>query len=443
MKYRKYLKYKDSGIEWIGEIPEGWEVKKIGALFEERSEHVNDIQFPPLSVSKDGISPQLEHVAKTDNGENRKMVCLGDFVINSRSDRKGASGVSGYNGSVSLIYIVLKNKSKVNMSFFHHLLRSYPFQEEFFRYGKGIVSDLWTTPYDQMKSIVIPLPSVPEQTKIAFFVNSNLSRINKLITTQQEIVLMLKEKRQAIITHAVTKGLDPNVPMKDSGIEWIGEIPEHWKIDLIKHTSYVKGRVGWKGLTSDEYLADGYAYLVTGQDFFSKHIDWESCFQVDKVRYDNDPHIQLVEGDLLLTKDGTIGKLAVVKNLQRPACLNSGIFLVRPTNSYLSDYLYWVLSSKVFSGYYEFTSIGSTIQHLYQNTFENFHFPIPPISEQTKIIQYLENRITEIDLLMKKQQRMVALLNEHKSSLVSEAVTGKIDVRSLIQEAKEPAGQTP
>jgi type I restriction enzyme, S subunit len=113
----------------------------------------------------------------------------------------------------------------------------------------------------------------------------------------------------------------------------------------IKDTSYLKGRVGWKGLTSDEYLEDGYAFLVTGTDFSDRFINWSECHCVEKERFEDDPFIQLTEGDLLITKDGTIGKLALVKSLSKPACLNSGIFLVRPENSYITEYLYWVISA--------------------------------------------------------------------------------------------------
>src|SRR5579859_1090970 len=131
----------------------------------------------------------------------------------------------------------------------------------------------------------------------------------------------------------------PSYPAyKDSGIEWLGIIPNHWSIKLIKRTTYLKGRVGWKGLTSDEYLEDGYAHLVTGTDFVSKFVNWSACYCVDKERYEDDPYIQLRDGDLLVTKDGTIGKLALVANLQKPACLNSGIFLVRPLDSYITAY---------------------------------------------------------------------------------------------------------
>ena len=210
-------------------------------------------------------------------------------------------------------------------------------------------------------------------------------------------------------------------------------MPEHWRVKKIKHTTYLKARIGWKGLTSDEYQEEGYAYLVTGTDFSVKYINWGNCHYVDKNRYDDDPFIQLRNGDLLVTKDGTIGKLALVKGLNKPACLNSGVFLVRPENSYcITEYLYWVLGSDVFTVFQDLSSLGSTIQHLYQNVFEDFVFPIPPIQEQHNIASFLDRETSKIDTLIEKSRRSIGLIKERRSALISAAVTGKIDVREAV-----------
>lgn len=206
-------------------------------------------------------------------------------------------------------------------------------------------------------------------------------------------------------------------------IPWIGSVPVEWHVKRIVHTSYVKGRVGWKGLTSDEYKSSGYANLVTGTDFSSRYINWKTCHFVDKDRYDDDPFIQLENGDLLITKDGTIGKLALVKDLSHPACLNSGIFLVRPRNSYIAEYLYWVLSSEVFKVFCDLASHGSTIKHLYQNVFEDFSFPVPPVSEQRWIVRFLDRETAKIDELVAEQERLITLLKEKRQAVISHAVT--------------------
>lgn len=211
---------------------------------------------------------------------------------------------------------------------------------------------------------------------------------------------------------------------KDSGIEWIGEIPTSWKLKRIKHTTYVKGRIGWKGLRSDEFLEKSDSFVVTGTDFIEGRVKWDTCYQVPKERYDEDPYIQLKEGDLLITKDGTIGKIAIVKDMPKIATLNSGVFVTRPkTEDYTSEFLYWVLESDVFKSFYDFNKSGSTIQHLYQNVFNEFKYTCPALEEQRSIINYLNRKTTQIDELIAKKEQLIQLLEEERSTIINQAVT--------------------
>jgi type I restriction enzyme S subunit len=215
---------------------------------------------------------------------------------------------------------------------------------------------------------------------------------------------------------------------KDSGVEWIGEIPEGWEVKKIKHRCYVKGRVGWNGLKSSEFLTRGYSYLITGTDFKNDAIDWENCYHIDQARYEEDPFIQLQNEDLLITKDGTIGKLAVVTELDKPACLNSGIFVVRSLNpDFSTRYLFWVLKSNSFTKFNDYTSYGSTIQHLYQNVFVDFSFSFPSISEQTAIASFLDHKTAEIDQLIANKEKLIALYEEEKTAIINRAVTRGLD----------------
>lgn len=215
---------------------------------------------------------------------------------------------------------------------------------------------------------------------------------------------------------------------KDSGIEWIGEIPEQWDVKKIKHRCYVKGRVGWKGLKSSEFLTNGFSYLVTGTDFKNDTVDWDNCYHIDEERYNEDPYIQLQNEDLLITKDGTIGKLAVVTNLDKPACLNSGIFVVRSTKEDFSTrYLLWVLKSSTFTDFNGLTAYGSTIQHLYQNVFVEFAFAFPPVQTQISIADYLRKKTTEIDQIIANKQKLIALYEEEKQAIINQAVTKGLD----------------
>ena len=197
-------KMKDSGISWIGEIPEHWEVKKIDSLFVERREKVSDKDYPALSVSKQGITPQLDTAVKTDNGDNRKKVCKNDFVVNSRSDRKGSCGVSPYTGSVSLINIVLSPRKNIEVQYFHHLFRSNNYIEEYYRIGRGIVADLWTTRYSEMRNIFVPLPPKDEQQSIVSYIEEKCQKIDKLASELQLEIEYLKEYKQRLIADCVT-----------------------------------------------------------------------------------------------------------------------------------------------------------------------------------------------------------------------------------------------
>lgn len=231
---------------------------------------------------------------------------------------------------------------------------------------------------------------------------------------------------------------------KDSRVEWLGQVPSGWEVKKIKYTTYLKGRVGWKGLTSAEYLDEGYAYLVTGTDFTSKFIDWRNCHCVDQKRYDDDPFIQLRNGDLLITKDGTIGKIALVSGLYKEACLNSGIFLVRPENSYTTEFLYWVLSAKIFTDFCILFNSGSTIPHLYQNIFENFSFPVPNYLEQNIISRHLENETARIDTLIEQKKRFIELLREKRQALITHAVAKGLDPNVKMKDSGvEWLGQVP
>ncbi|WP_086288163.1 restriction endonuclease subunit S [Campylobacter devanensis] len=200
----KNMEFKDSGIPWIGEIPKHWEVTKINHLYSQRNQKVSDKDFEPLSVTKKGILPQLENAAKTDNGDNRKLVKIGDFVINSRSDRRGSCGISSFDGSVSLINIVLKPRENMNSKYFDWLFHTTLFADEFYKYGNGIVDDLWSTRWDNMKNILVPYPPLNEQKKIAEFLDKKCEKIDRLNENYTKQITTLKEYKKSLIYECVT-----------------------------------------------------------------------------------------------------------------------------------------------------------------------------------------------------------------------------------------------
>jgi type I restriction enzyme, S subunit len=215
----------------------------------------------------------------------------------------------------------------------------------------------------------------------------------------------------------------PYPSTRDSGLPWLGHIPAQWDVLRVKYSTYVKARVGWQGLTSDEFIGEG-PILVTGTDFTDGRVNWQTCYHVSEERYIQDPFIMLNEGDLLITKDGTIGKIAIVGDMPDKATLNSGVFVTRPLkNVYLTRYLYWVLVSKIFLDFIEYIKSGTTINHLYQNAFVNFVFPKPSLAEQQTIATFLDRQTAKIDALIAKKQRLLDLLAEQRSALISQSVT--------------------
>lgn len=246
----RYVQYKPSSAAWLGELPAHWECKKIGSLFSERKEKVSDKDYAPLSVTKMGILPQLEHAAKTSDGDNRKLVCAGDFVINSRSDRKGSCGVSDRDGSVSLINIVLTPRKRWNGQYVHYLMRSQPFSEEYYRNGRGIVADLWTTRYSEMKSILLPVPTLEEQDQIVRFLDWKTSSINSLINEKLQEIKIIEELRMTLITEVTHYGIHEPSNLKDAGFNWLGKIPSHWHLRSFSKIAKVCTNL----VSPDEYL---------------------------------------------------------------------------------------------------------------------------------------------------------------------------------------------
>ena len=302
MSFPAYPDYKDSGVPWLGEVPGHWEMTRIGARFRERREKVSDTDFPPLSVTKSGIVPQLDTAAKTDDNDNRKCVLAGDFVINSRSDRKGSSGLSALDGSVSLINTVIRPDDGMHGRFVHHLFRSIAFQEEYYRYGKGIVADLWSTNYGEMKAICIAVPTLSEQQAIAAFLDRETAKIDRLVAEQERLIALLKEKRQAVISHAVTKGLNPHAPLKDSGIPWLGQIPAHWEVGPVKR--YARVLPGYAFSSANFSQDSSHWRLLRGINVSPQGLRWnEETVYWEREENDGLAGWELAKGDVVIGMD--------------------------------------------------------------------------------------------------------------------------------------------
>jgi type I restriction enzyme S subunit len=427
MKYQTYPNYKPSGVEWLGDVPEHWEIKRLGQFFEERREKVSDKIYAALSVTMKGIVPQLENAAKSDDGDNRKLVLKDDFVINSRSDRKGSSGVSPYDGSVSLISIVLKPK-RIQPAFVHHLFRSYPFQEEFYRYGKGIVADLWSTNSSEMKNILIPEMPENEQQKIANFLDHETAKIDTLIDKQQRLIALLKEKRQAVISHAVTKGLNPNAPMKPSGVEWLGDVPKHWFVVPIKRICEVKDGTH----ETPQYVDKSELSfpLVTSKDFEGNFICFENAKYISK-----EDHLEIIKrsntetGDILMSMiGGNIGKALIVGEDNNFSIKNVALFKTKQ-NDFLARYILFYLQSGLLDIQISLLSRGGAQGFLSLGDIRNLIFFKISTAEIYEIVTYLNEHTIKFDELIGRANFAIELMQERRTALISAAVTGKIDVR--------------
>lgn len=397
----------DCGVEWIGSVPASWQTLTIGSLFKVRNEKVNDTDYPPLSVSKGGIVPQMENVAKSDANDNRKMVLTNDFVINSRSDRKQSCGVSPLDGSVSLINTVLypAKGAPIVPAYLNYLLKNYGFAEEFYRWGHGIVADLWTTRWQEMKSILLPVPSVVEQQQILNAISVQTEKVDTLIANVQAQIEKLKAYKQSLITEVVTKGLDPTVLMKDSGVEWIGEIPEHWQ--LIRFRFIAKVTTGNQDTQNAD--PDG-AY-----PFYVRSPIVERC---NAYTFDG-------EG-ILMAGDGA-GAGRVFHLVDGKYAVHQRVYRFYDFK-YMNPVLLKYYLENLFSTVMDYGSAKTTVPSVRLPMIQDFCVCVPPENEQQEMISVLSYKTEKIDKLIALKEAKIEKLEQYKKSLIYEYVTGKKQV---------------
>ncbi len=435
MTHPVYNQTSSSGAQWLDKVPTHWTLRRLGYFFDERREKVSDSDYPALSVTKYGIVPQLETAAKTDDGDNRKKVARGDFVINSRSDRKGSAGIAEQDGSVSLINTVLRPQAECHPRFVHYLLRSTAFQEEFYRYGQGIVADLWTTKYSEMRAILLAMPPLPEQTAIATFLDRETGKIDALVDEQRRLIELLKEKRQAVISHAVTKGLNPNARMKSSGVEWLGDVPEHWEVRRVK-TVLCSLEQGWSP-QCENYPAQGEEWGVLKVGCVNGGVFRPEENKLLPAELDPIPALGVVRGDVLVSRANTrdlVGGVAFVDNDYPRLMLCDKLYRLRPDLSLCQpDFLALALQSPSSRAVIELEASGasSSMLNIGQSTILEMPLPLPPSIEQQQIVEHVRSVLNGLDRLSANTEEAIRLLTERRAALISAAVTGKIDIRDL------------
>lgn len=407
---------------WLGKIPEDWDISRIGDYYTLRNEKVSDVDFPPLSVTMKGVVPQLATAAKTDDHDNRKLVRKGDFAINSRSDRRGSCGISDYDGSVSLINTVLTPRGQMNPRYYNWLFHTEQFADEFYKWGHGIVNDLWTTRWQEMKSILIVSPPLQEQQAIADFLDDRCSKIDEIIAEATASIEEYKELKQAVITESVT-GRNTQQVFSDSKNAVLGAIPSHWKKKRIKDVS-VRITVG---------------VVVTPANYFDDNgtIPFLRGINVKEYVINDTPMVYISEetnrvlsktivhtNDLVIVRDGAIGVTAVVPEKFDGANVVSMI-IVTPDSNTDPNYLCYVMNSEIGKVQFELTKIGAALTHTSVKAVSNIDIPFPPIEEQKSIVAYLNVKISQFDSLISEKQSLISDLQEYKKSLIYEVVTGK------------------
>lgn len=413
---------KSSGVEWIGDIPAEWEIIKIGSQYTERRTKVSDNDYPPLSVTMKGILPQLATAAKTDAHDDRKLVCKGDFAINSRSDRRGSCGISPYDGSVSLINTILCPRDEMNPRYYDWLFHSIMFSDEFYKWGHGIVDDLWTTNWQDMKKISIPEPSLDEQDAIASFIDRKCAAIDAVIEKTKATIEEYKKLKQSVITEAVTKGIRGDRPMKDSGIEWIGDIPVEWNTKKLKYTSEFKQN---KYSTTDgnlNYIGLENIVAWNGQNIATNSV------------YDREQSLVCEPNDILFGKLRPY--LAKVYITPKKQCCSSE-FCVISIKEQNTKYMWYQLISHGFIFMVDRSTYGAKMPRVSADYVKEMYIAVPPQNEQKEIVDYLNKKCAEIDLLITKKTNLLTELENYKKSLIYEYVTGKKECSEIIKDTAE------
>lgn len=428
-------KMKYSGIEWIGEIPDNWDKIKIKNL-------CNKIYAggtPSTDVFEywDGDIPWLPSGACHDNIINQANIFITEKGYKNSSTKlipKNTTIIAMTGATCANVgYITFDSCANQSVTAFvnnHNLLFSkylfYTLQgarEYILTYQTGGAQAGINV--ENCRNLIIPITGIKEQKLIADFLDNKVSVIDNIISDLNNQIEILNKYKTQLITETIKSGLDANAKMIDSGKKWIGKINFNSKLIRLKNYSYLKGRIGWQGLTSDEFIDKG-PYCVTGTDFINGKINWDTCYHISEKRYNMDYNIQLKVGDLLVTKDGTIGKLAIVDNLPDKACLNSHLLIIRPlSNDYTNKYLYYVMKSNIFKEYSNLLANGSTMDSLSQEKIGNFVFPSYELETQNRISNYLDKKCSEIEEILNSKIKQKEQMEQYKKSVIYEYVTGK------------------
>lgn len=435
---KRYDSYKDSGVEWIGKVPSDWQVYRLKKCLQERKEKNDPIKtdFILSLTNTKGVIPYSE---KGDLGNKAKgdpsgynLAYPGDIVLNSMNVVIGSVGLSNYFGAVSPVYYMLYPRSeKDDVRYYNYIFQMSEFQYALKGLGNGILEIRMRIPMNKLNNVLIPLPSSEEQQMISNYLDKKTSQIDSLIDKNEKSIELLEEYRKSIISEAVTKGLDPNAPMKDSGVEWIGEIPEGWVtrrlknfLDNVPH-SIVDGPFG-SDLKSDEYTDTGVP--VTQLNNIK-----EGFHRVDSFKFVSESKAAqlsshfVFSGDLLMAKMMPAGRTCIASSAYPKYLLSSDSIRIVIDSSVDRRFVCYAANCYCLAEC-ELKSSGVTRIRINLSIVRNLSFVLPSLQEQKKIADYLDQKTAEIDSLIDKKKQLIEKLTQYRKSLISECVTGKIKV---------------
>ncbi|MBS4235412.1 restriction endonuclease subunit S [Campylobacter vulpis] len=424
------VSYKPSGIEWLGEIPQSWKNVSIRSCFTESNQRCNTDSYPLLSVTiANGIIYQDDIENKkdisNDDKSNYKIVPLNAVAYNKMRMWQGAVGVNVLTtGIVSPAYIVAIPNEKILPNFVSYLFKSKIMIGEFDKNSYGLCLDMNNLRYDDFRNIKIPLPPLQEQKEIAEFLDSKCEKIQNYIDKKQRLITLLQEKKQALINQAVTKGLNPNIESKNSGIEYLGEIPQHWEVRRVATLGkFFKG----SNISKNDLQDSGVSVVLYG-DIYTKYEIKTKQFQSKIAENFAKDKTQILCGDLLFSGSGEtkedIGKCICYLGNEK-AYVGGDVIVLRQMGQD-SLFLSYVLNSDYIKYQKAVISKGEIIIHIYASNLRDLKIPLPPLHEQKEIAEFLDSKVAQIDSVIEKTKKQIELIKEYKNTLINEAVCGRV-----------------
>ena len=425
--------YKPSGIEWLGEIPQSWEIKPLQAIFNQRNEQNNNLEFQTiLSLVKDvGVIPYEEkgnvgNKAK-DDLQGYKIARVNDLVLNKMNAVIGSLGVSKYDGLVSPIYLVLyiENPNYL-IAYYSYLFQTKSIQKFLRKFAYGIMEIRESIDYLEFKKMFLPTPPLQEQKEIAEFLDSKCEKIQNYIDKKQKLITLLQEKKQALINEAATKGLNPNIESKNSGIEYLGLIPHHWEVRRVATLGkFFKG----SNISKNDLQDSGVSVVLYG-DIYTKYEIKTKQFQSKIAENFAKDKTQILCGDLLFSGSGEtkedIGKCICYLGNEK-AYVGGDVIVLRQMGQD-SLFLSYVLNSDYIKYQKAVISKGEIIIHIYASNLRDLKIPLPPLQEQKEIAAFLDSKVAQIDSVIEKTKKQIELVKEYKNTLINEAVCGRINL---------------